>query len=234
MSGWRRGSNAYSDSRSARSFSSTSRGEARLEFARPSHEGAWSDAARMRTASSPALRAPPIETVATGIPAGICTMDSSESMPSRYFSGTGTPMTGKAVADATIPGKWAAPPAPAMITFRATARGRSRVGDHLVRRAVCRDDRDLVRDAELVERIGRGLHRRPVRVAAHDDADDRAHSGSPSMSDASDQPGRGAPGTAPGVVQIDAERGHMPDLAARAAPALPYRWIFTPGSAAIR
>ena len=31
------------------------------------------------------MRAPPIETVATGTPAGICTMDSRESMPSRVF-----------------------------------------------------------------------------------------------------------------------------------------------------
>ncbi len=29
----------------------------------------------------------------------------------------GTPMTGNVVKDATIPGKWAAPPAPAIITF---------------------------------------------------------------------------------------------------------------------
>jgi UDPglucose 6-dehydrogenase len=39
--------------------------------------------ARMRTASSPAFRAPPTATVATGMPAGICTIDSSESSPSR-------------------------------------------------------------------------------------------------------------------------------------------------------
>jgi len=43
--------------------------------------------------------------VATGTPAGICTMDSSESIPSRYFSGTGTPITGSTVADATMPGR---------------------------------------------------------------------------------------------------------------------------------
>ena len=59
----------------------------------------------MRTASRPALRAPPIETVATGTPAGICTIDSSESMPSRYFSGTGTPITGSGVTEATMPGR---------------------------------------------------------------------------------------------------------------------------------
>src|SRR2546425_1019928 len=73
-------------------------------------------AASMRTASSPALRAPATETVATGTPAGICTMDSSESIPSRYFSGTGTPITGSGVTEATMPGRCAAPPAPAMIT----------------------------------------------------------------------------------------------------------------------
>ena len=70
----------------------------------------------MRTASSPALRALPTATVATGTPAGICTMDSRESMPSRYFSATGTPITGSGVTAASMPGRWAAPPAPAMIT----------------------------------------------------------------------------------------------------------------------
>ena len=52
----------------------------------------------MRTASSPALRAPPIYTHATGTPAGICTIDSSESRPSSLASGTGTPITGSGVA----------------------------------------------------------------------------------------------------------------------------------------
>lgn len=78
---------------------------------------AGSEAARMRTASSPALRAPPTDTVATGTPAGICTMDSSESNPPRCASATGTPITGSTVAEATMPGRCAAPPAPAMITF---------------------------------------------------------------------------------------------------------------------
>ena len=59
----------------------------------------------MRTASRPALRAPPIDTVATGTPAGIWTIESNESIPSRYLSGTGTPMTGNGVAEATMPGR---------------------------------------------------------------------------------------------------------------------------------
>jgi hypothetical protein len=67
---------------------------------------------------SPAFVAPPIETVATGTPAGICTIESSESNPSSRESGTGTPTTGSVVTDASIPGRCAAPPAPAMMTLR--------------------------------------------------------------------------------------------------------------------
>ena len=50
---------------------------------RASCASASSCAPRMRTASSPALRALPTPTVATGMPSGICTIDSSESRPSR-------------------------------------------------------------------------------------------------------------------------------------------------------
>src|SRR5699024_2361133 len=49
-------------------------------------------------------------------PDGIWTIDSRESIPSRCFRGTGTPMTGRDVIEAIIPGRWAAPPAPAMMT----------------------------------------------------------------------------------------------------------------------
>ena len=70
----------------------------------------------MRIASNPALRALLIATVATGIPAGICTIDNSESKPSSVLNETGTPITGNEVSDAVMPGRCAAPPAPAMIT----------------------------------------------------------------------------------------------------------------------
>ena len=79
---------------------------------------ASSPRARMRTASNPALRAPPTAMVATGTPAGIWAIDSSESRPPRLASGTGTPITGSEVTEASIPGRWAAPPAPAMRTRR--------------------------------------------------------------------------------------------------------------------
>lgn len=68
-------------------------------------------------ASIPAFLAPaaPIAVVATGIPPGIWTIDNKESIPFKLFVSIGTPITGSVVNDATIPGKCAAPPAPAMI-----------------------------------------------------------------------------------------------------------------------
>ena len=90
------------------------------------------DVARMATASSPALAAPdaPIATVATGTPFGICTIDSSESRPFSAALCTGTPITGSTVCAATMPGRCAAPPAPAMITSRPRLRRRRRVLGH--------------------------------------------------------------------------------------------------------
>ena len=78
----------------------------------------------MLTASRPALVAPELPTavVATGMPPGICTMDSSESQPDSAWERTGTPMTGSVVCAATMPGRWAAPPAPAMMIFSPLAR----------------------------------------------------------------------------------------------------------------
>src|SRR2546429_1470057 len=74
--------------------------------------------ARIAAAHSAALVAPaaPIANVATGTPAGICTMDSSESSPPRDFDCTGTPSTGRIVLAAVMPGRCAAPPAPAIST----------------------------------------------------------------------------------------------------------------------
>jgi hypothetical protein len=53
---------------------------------------------------------------------------------------------------------------------KATVGGGTGVRDHLVGCAVCGDDADLVSDAELVECLRRGAHRRPVGVTAHDQA----------------------------------------------------------------
>src|SRR5579875_1010604 len=75
------------------------------------------EVARIRTARSAALPAAPMATVATGTPRGIWTIERRESRPARCRLGTGTPMTGSVVREAIIPGRWAAPPAPAMITW---------------------------------------------------------------------------------------------------------------------
>ena len=84
------------------------------------HRGAELLVARREDAhrEQPGVRALPTATVATGTPPGICTIDSSESSPSSWASGTGTPITGSGVIDAVMPGRCAAPPAPAMITRR--------------------------------------------------------------------------------------------------------------------
>ena len=133
--------------------------------------------ARMAAAASPALVAPatPMANVATGIPAGICTMDSSESRPLSAFDCTGTPSTGSVVLEAAMPGRWAAPPAPAMITSMPRPARRDGVFEQQVGRAVRGDDLRLVGNAELVERLGRGAHRLPVGSRAHDDANQWFH-----------------------------------------------------------
>src|SRR6185295_7629834 len=78
-----------------------------------------SSSARIWAASRPALLAPasPIASVPTGTPAGICTIDSRLSWPERALLDTGTPRTGSIVIAAVMPGRCAAPPAPAMITL---------------------------------------------------------------------------------------------------------------------
>jgi len=71
-------------------------------------------------ANNAALAAPasPMAKVATGMPFGICTIDNKESWPLRYFDGTGTPRTGMVVFAANIPGRCAAPPAPAIMQHK--------------------------------------------------------------------------------------------------------------------
>src|SRR6185312_9950109 len=74
--------------------------------------------ARIAAASRAAFTAParPIAKVPTGMPAGICTMESRLSKPLSCWDATGTPSTGSAVQAAHMPGGCAAPPAAAMMT----------------------------------------------------------------------------------------------------------------------
>merc|ERR1719356_1940562 len=96
-------------------FSSTSSRDSTWAFASfAANAASPPHPASMRTARSPAFLALPIATVATGTPLGICTMLYRESTPESADVFTGTPMTGSVVSAATMPGRWAAPPAPAM------------------------------------------------------------------------------------------------------------------------
>ncbi len=73
----------------------------------------------MDAAARAALMAPglPMANVETGMPPGIWTIDNKLSMPFRALLSMGTPKTGNVVIEATMPGKWAAPPAAAMMTW---------------------------------------------------------------------------------------------------------------------
>ena len=75
---------------------------------------------KILTANSAAFFAPafPTANVAVGTPNGICTIDSRLSRPFIKPLSIGTPKTGKSLKDDIIPGKCAAPPAPAMITLK--------------------------------------------------------------------------------------------------------------------
>jgi hypothetical protein len=79
---------------SARNFRSRSRSSG-LEFD------------SIATASRAAFTAPalPMASVPTGTPAGIWTIDSSESSPFRAWLCTGTPSTGRTVCAAAMPGR---------------------------------------------------------------------------------------------------------------------------------
>src|SRR5579862_5739205 len=78
-----------------------------------------SESARSATAKSAAFAAPasPMAKVATGIPFGICTVESSDSIPFICLDSISTPSTGSVVCAATTPARCAAPPAAAMMTF---------------------------------------------------------------------------------------------------------------------
>ncbi len=134
---------------------------------------AASPSASTAAASSAALTAPaaPIASVPTGTPAGICTIESRLSWPDSALDSTGTPNTGSVVNAAVMPGRCAAPPAPAMITLIARRPRALGEGDQPVGRAMRGDDARVVADAEFVERLGGAPHRRPVGLAAHDDRD---------------------------------------------------------------
>ena len=70
-----------------------------------------------------------------------------------------------------MPGRWAAPPAPAMMAARPRDFGRGGVFEQQVGGAVRRNHLHFVRDAQLFEQLGSRLERLPVGLRTHDDAD---------------------------------------------------------------
>ena len=153
----------------------TSCGHARRGTPAASRAARAATCARIATASSPALAAPaaPIASVATGTPFGICTIDSSESSPLSAALCTGTPRTGSTVCAATMPGRCAAPPAPAMIT--SSPRAAALVAYSAIHAGVrCAETtRHSCGTPNSRQHLVGVAHRVPVRLAAHDDADER-------------------------------------------------------------
>ena len=106
-------------------------------------------------------------TQATGTPAGICTMDSSESMPPRSEVFMGTPTMGSGVYAATT--QMGGLASRGDDDPDATLGCGGRPLTHLGGGAVCRGDDELVGNAKLLELLDAGLHGRKVRFGAHDD-----------------------------------------------------------------
>ena len=132
-----------------------------------------SPAASSATANSAALVAPasPIAKVATGTPAGICTIEYSESCPPRCRDGTGTPSTGTVVLAASMPGRWAAPPAPAMIARRPRSSADSAKANISSGMRCADSTRTSWATPNCCEHLDGLAHRRPVAGRPHHDGD---------------------------------------------------------------
>ena len=140
---------------------------------------ASSPVASICAASRPALVALSIATVATGTPGGhLYDRQAAHLRLPCSVALIGTPMTGSGLIDATMPGRCAAPPAPAMTTRRPRASACCAYSYHALRGAVRTDDGQLVGYGQLVENRRRFFHDRQVRVAAHDDANECVHAAS--------------------------------------------------------
>ena len=108
---------------------------------------------------APAL---PMASVPTGMPPGICAMESSESSPLRAFDSTGTPRTGRTVFEAVMPGKMRGAAGSRDDDLDAALLGGGRVFEQQVGRAVSGDDLRFMWNTEIGERLGGVLHGFPV------------------------------------------------------------------------
>ena len=109
----------------------------------------------MRTASRPALRPPPMPTVATGTPAGICTIDSRLSRPSRRSSGARDADDRQRRGRGDHAGQVGRSPGAGDDHPQAAAGGGLGVVEHPARRPVGGDDVRLVGHVELLQRLAR-------------------------------------------------------------------------------
>ena len=98
-----------------------------------------------------------------------------------------------------MPGRWAAPPAPAMSTRSPRPAASCPKASMSRGRAVGRDDAHLVGHAEALEHLDGALHDGKVRRAAHDDGDQRRPARSPPA-----PPSAGRYRRAPGVPRATA------------------------------
>ena len=105
-------------------------------------------------------------------PCGICTIDSSESSPFEHRRGNGNAEhREESSSRRPFPGRWAAPPAAAMITSSPRDSAVDAYSNIQSGRSMRRDDLGFVRHAELGEQVDRRLHVLQIGLAAHDDAD---------------------------------------------------------------
>ena len=120
-------------------------------------------------AKIPALAAPalPIAMVATGMPAGICTVASKASRPLRLEESIGIPMTGKAGVSRDGAGQMRSGAGAADDYFQTALFGGGGVLGGFFRRAVRRHDTCLIGDAEGIQPLFRLAHDFEIGIAAH-------------------------------------------------------------------
>ena len=112
--------------------------------------------------------------VPTGMPAGIWTVDSSESMPLSAFDWIGTPSTGKRVSRRAHPGEVSRPACSGDEDLESTLLGPADIFLDQAWRPMRGHYVDLVRDPERVQSLGRIGHGLPVGLRSHDDTHQRA------------------------------------------------------------
>ena len=127
-------------------------------------------------ASRAALAAPaaPMARVPTGTPLGICTMESSESMPCSAVAANGDAEHGEDGARGDHAGQMRGAAGSGDEDAEAAGGGGVGVAEHAVGGAVGGDDAGFVGDVELAQEVDRRAHDGVVVFAAHDDADERS------------------------------------------------------------